>query len=81
MRENGVTLIELLIVISIICILAAVAYPAIKGGFTAPNGAMSYGVNGAVEQRCINGMRFIIASGGRQVTQVMDTQGRGIACE
>lgn len=78
--NRGFTLIELMIVLSIIGILVAVVAPILKGGITAPAGAMSYGVNGSVEQRCISGMKFIVGRNG-QVTQVIDHLGRGIACE
>ena len=39
---------------------------------------VSFGVNGVVETRCINGYQFIVAE--RETRQVMDELGHGVKC-
>jgi prepilin-type N-terminal cleavage/methylation domain-containing protein len=81
MKDQGFTLIEFMIVIAILCILAAVIYPAVVGR---PNGASppaySMGINGVIEERCIAGFKFVVGGEGRP-TQVLDQFGKGVACD
>ncbi len=85
LRSKGFTLIELMIVITIVAILAAVLLPVFFGtsnGSTS-NGStneVSVGWNGVTESRCIDGYKFIVGEGG-QARQVMDEYGHGVRCE
>lgn len=77
MKQKGFTLIEVMIVIAIIAILFAVALPAIFGTKQTTN--VSFGINGAIEERCISGYMFIIGHDGRS-TQVLNEFGKGVPC-
>lgn len=52
---SGFTLIELMIVVAIIAILAAILIPVIRG-----DGKVSIGPGGLVESRCINGFEYLV---------------------
>jgi prepilin-type N-terminal cleavage/methylation domain-containing protein len=76
--EEGFTLIEVLIVLSICGILATLAIGGLSG--LQSNAAMSFGPNGIIEARCINGYQFVVgADGGAR--QVLDEHGKGAKCE
>jgi prepilin-type N-terminal cleavage/methylation domain-containing protein len=77
MKQKGFTLIELMIVLAILGIVIAVAAPVILGH--TPGSNASYGVNGLVESRCVDGLKFIVDNRGH-ATQVMDTLGHGVPC-
>lgn len=79
MKNNGFTLIELIIVLAIIAIIAAIALPVILGTSSdKPRGQWS--VNGYTDTICVEGYRFVVGPDG-QSRQIMDEYGHGVRCE
>ena len=74
---RNLTLIERMIVVAIIGIFVAVI--AGGGASTAGGGGLSFGYNGAVETRCINGYSFVVGQDGG-ARQVLDDHGKGARC-
>lgn len=73
---KGFTLIEMMIAGVIISIIAIL----LLGSKDVANGNASFGVNGFVETRCINGYTFVVGHRS-QPTQVMDEKGHGVKCQ
>lgn len=80
LQSKGFTLIELMIVIAIVAILAAILLPVFFGTSNGSANEVSVGWNGVTESRCIDGYKFIVGEGG-QARQVMDEYGHGVRCE
>lgn len=78
MRNRGFTLVEVMIVLAILVILAAIALPAITGKLSSPSN-VSWGVTGMVEERCIGGYKFVIGQEGRPA-QILNELGKGVPC-
>lgn len=79
MKQRGITLIETMIILCIVLILAAVAFPALMGK-PVSKGNISFGINGMTESRCIEGYKFVIGDGG-QARQIIDESGKGVRCD
>jgi prepilin-type N-terminal cleavage/methylation domain-containing protein len=76
MRQRGVTLIEVLFGIVMLSIVVVVGVQFLLGS----KSDYSYGINGAIETRCVEGFKFVIGQRG-QPTQLLDHRGNGVSCE
>lgn len=79
MKQRGITLIEVLVLISIAGIIIAIALPLLIG-VPLSNGNISYGVNGMTESRCIEGYKFVVGED-HNPRQILDEFGKGVRCE
>lgn len=73
---KGFMLVEFLVILIIVSILALFAY---QGFLGITNQNMSFGPNGQVETRCIDGYKFIVGNSG-SVQQMLDASGGGVRC-
>lgn len=80
---KGFTLIELMIVIVMILIVGIIVAGAVNG-HNAGND-VSFGYNGIVETRCIDGYKVLVSDGGRyggtRLEQLRDQDGKAIPCQ
>jgi hypothetical protein len=64
----------------IIVAIVVVMYRFYLVTINAHSGAMTIGINGITETRCIGGYKFVIGSDG-QARQIMDQFGKGVPCQ
>lgn len=76
-KAKGFTLIELMISMVFSLVVAVIVVAAFNGYFQ-PN-AMSFGLNGMTETRCIRGYEFVVGANG-STQQVLNAQGGGVQC-
>ena len=76
MKQRGFTLIELMFVIIMLCILVVI----MLGGAGLSTQNISYGVNGVMETRCVDGYKVLVGQSGHPI-QMLDHHGNGIACD
>lgn len=80
MKRDGFTLIELIIVGTVVAILINVAL-SIENYTTNYNSEQrSYGFNGMTETRCISGYKFVVGGNG-SAQQILNGSGHGIECD
>ena len=80
MQTRGFTLIELIIAMAIpigigILVIAGIS----QGGLGDTSNRISFGVNGVVETRCVDGYKFMMGHDG-SARQIMDEYGHGVRC-
>ncbi len=71
------TLIEIMVGLVFAVTLVLIALPILMGP---GNSNVSFGINGLMEARCIEGYRFIVDQDGRS-RQILDEFGKGVRCE
>lgn len=84
MRRNGFTLIELMIIVAFVGILLAFAIPAFRetpnpSHHTTARQETVSSWNEPSSSVCIEGFKFVKA--GASITQILDQNGNGVACE
>lgn len=78
--SKGFTVIELMIIVAILACGVAILMPFFAGS---SNNSISYGVNGVVETRCVEGFKVMITNRGRYgsgIQQMIDQDGHAIPC-
>jgi type II secretory pathway pseudopilin PulG len=78
-KQRGVTLIEMMVLFVIISVIGLIAAPVLIG-VPDRNSAVSWGINGMTESRCIEGYKFIVSQDGN-ARQILDEFGKGARCE
>ncbi len=77
MKQRGFTLIEMMVVI--VVGLIALTMIANVVGFASGNSSVSFGVNGVMETRCVEGYKFVVDQNGN-TRQILDEFGKGARC-
>lgn len=77
MKQRGFTLIEVMVAVIFFVVVVSIFAGAM--GANQGNSNISYGLNGMVESRCIEGYKFIVTQD--TTRQVLDEFGKGVKCE
>lgn len=85
-KSKGFTLIELMIVVAICAILAAILWPVFFGGDTPRQKVQDRNLLNGTTVMCIDGYKFVKAESGNQyggpsLTQMRDTYNMPIQCQ
>jgi Tfp pilus assembly protein PilE len=78
MKQRGITLIEIMVLCTIVAIVIMIAIPVIVGGTV--NSNITYGAMGMTESRCIENYKFIMDQRGNS-RQILDEFGKGVKCQ
>lgn len=78
-KQKGFTILELMIVMAIIGILAAIAIPAWKNRNATPEESITRTRYGAVATACVNGFSYTVDANG-YANQQFNAQGGGVPC-